>query len=133
MSAVGPVDLSQFETFPVCIVVFCDECGVEARRDYLVHDLMTREQRLGVARHHMNRNEGWSCTPDGDFCQDCKPGGLVMSTASKAGTGPVLYLDVDGVVNLGWFTSPDRFGELRAAPGGVPVTRPGTGSSLTGS
>jgi hypothetical protein len=28
---------------------------------------------------------------------------------------PVLYLDVDGVVNLGWFTDPERFGELRAA------------------
>ena len=31
------------------------------------------------------------------------------------GTGPLLYLDVDGVVNLGWFTSPERFEELRAA------------------
>jgi hypothetical protein len=30
-------------------------------------------------------------------------------------TGPLLYLDVDGVVNLGWFTSPERFEELRAA------------------
>ena len=31
------------------------------------------------------------------------------------GTRPLLYLDVDGVVNLGWFTRPERFEELRAA------------------
>lgn len=31
------------------------------------------------------------------------------------GTGPVLYLDVDGVVNLGWFTDPGQFEKLRAA------------------
>jgi hypothetical protein len=32
-----------------------------------------------------------------------------------AGAGPLVYLDVDGPLNLGWWTSPERFGELRAA------------------
>lgn len=31
------------------------------------------------------------------------------------GTGPLICLDVDGVVNLGWFTSPERFAGLQAA------------------
>ncbi len=61
-------------TFPLQIAVFCDQCGVEVRHDYVVHDLMTREQRLAVAREHMSRNEGWSCTTEGDYCPDHKPG-----------------------------------------------------------
>jgi len=59
--------------FPLSIVVFCDRCGTEVEHDYMVHDLMTREQRLAVAREHVARNEGWSCSADGDFCPDCKP------------------------------------------------------------
>jgi hypothetical protein len=59
--------------FPLSIVVFCDRCGVEVEHDYLVHDLMTREQRLAVAREHLSRNEGWSCTPAGDFCLKHNP------------------------------------------------------------
>lgn len=60
-------------TFPLSIVVFCDRCGIEAEHDYVVHDLMTREERLGVARTHLTRNEGWSCTAEGDFCPVHKP------------------------------------------------------------
>ena len=62
-----------FEVFPLTIAVFCDGCGTEVQKPYLVHDLMTREQRLGVARDHMSRDKGWSCTADGDFCPACKP------------------------------------------------------------
>ena len=60
-------------TFPLEIAVFCDCCGIEVRHDYVVHDLMTREQRLAVAREHMTRNEGWSCTTEGDFCPKDRP------------------------------------------------------------
>jgi len=60
-------------TFPIRIVVFCDACGTETGHDYVVHDLMTREQRLSVAREYLTRNEGWSCTAEGDFCPGCKP------------------------------------------------------------
>lgn len=66
-------DDDPFATFPLLIAVFCDTCGVEVRHDYLVHDLMTREQRLAVAREHLARNEGWSCAADGDFCPVHKP------------------------------------------------------------
>lgn len=31
------------------------------------------------------------------------------------GTGPVLYLDVDGPLNKGWWTDPGLFEQLRAA------------------
>lgn len=57
--------------FPDQIVVFCDRCGTEAAHDYVVHDLMTREERLGVARAHLSADEGWSCTAYGDFCPAC--------------------------------------------------------------
>jgi hypothetical protein len=67
------VSTEPLTTFPLSIVVFCDRCGVEVEHDYVVHDLMTREQRLAVAREHMARNEGWSCTADGDFCPKHKP------------------------------------------------------------
>jgi hypothetical protein len=69
-------------TFPLSIVVFCDRCGVEVEHDYVVHDLMTREQRLAVAREHMTRNEGWSCTAGGDYCPVCEP-----KTATAGGAG----------------------------------------------
>ena len=60
-------------TFPLVIAVFCDTCGTEVRHDYIEHDLMTREQRLAVAREHMTRNEGWSCSAEGDYCPEHKP------------------------------------------------------------
>ena len=60
-------------TFPIQIAVYCDVCGVEVMHDYVVHDGMTREQRFAVAREHLTRNEGWSCTAAGDFCPDHKP------------------------------------------------------------
>lgn len=50
-------------------------------------------------------------TPVPRPCPDCPPRGDRLAN----GTGPVVYLDVDGVVNLGWFTSPARFAGLRAA------------------
>lgn len=60
--------------YPSQIVVCCDTCGREVEHDYVVHDLMTRGERLAVARAHLASNERWSCTPDGDFCPDCKEG-----------------------------------------------------------
>lgn len=59
-------------TFPLSIVVFCDRCGTQVGHDYVVHDLMAREERLGVARMWLSRNEGWSSTPAGDFCPACQ-------------------------------------------------------------
>lgn len=65
-------EAQEFTTYPSSIVVFCDGCGVEVEHDYVVHDLMTREERLGVARAHLVANEGWSCGPEGDFCPRCR-------------------------------------------------------------
>ncbi len=57
------------ETYPSQITVFCDHCGTEWTGDYLVTDLMTRDERLAVARQHLVTNEGWEHTNDGDdFC-----------------------------------------------------------------
>jgi hypothetical protein len=66
-----PADPGPLKTFPIQIAVFCDVCGTEVVHDYVVHDLMTRDQRLGVARTHLTRNEGWSCTLAGDLCPGC--------------------------------------------------------------
>jgi hypothetical protein len=63
---------SALTTYPLTIVVVCDQCGTETGHDYVVHDLMTREQRLGTARSHLARNEGWSCDSAGDFCPACR-------------------------------------------------------------
>jgi hypothetical protein len=79
-------------TFPLNIAVFCDRCGVEVEHDYVVHDLMTREQRLAVARDHLTCNEGWSCTAAGDYCPehnpDRAPAGTETDRAFAGGTLP---------------------------------------------
>jgi hypothetical protein len=57
------------ELYPAQITVFCDHCGTEATRDYVVSDDMTRAERLAVARKHLVTNEGWQHDDDGDdFC-----------------------------------------------------------------
>ncbi|MFD0035563.1 hypothetical protein ACFVJK_46820 [Streptomyces sp. NPDC127172] len=70
----GPILLATPpEAYPSRIGVYCDECGVTVSHDYLVHDAMTKAQRLQVARDHLVANEGWSCTPDADLCPTCAP------------------------------------------------------------
>ena len=59
--------------YPSLIVVFCDRCGVEDRHDYLVHEDDSSSTRLGYARAHLVKNEGWTCDGRGDFCPPCAP------------------------------------------------------------
>lgn len=59
------------ETYPADLVVFCEGCGTEAAHDYIVSAVVTREERLEIARAHMRTN-GWSCTDGGDFCPTCR-------------------------------------------------------------
>ena len=55
--------------FPARITVFCDHCGVEDTGEYLVHEGMTRTERLAVARKHLVESKGWEHTAEGDdFC-----------------------------------------------------------------
>lgn len=57
--------------YPTQITVFCDHCGVERTGDYLVHEGMTKTERLAVARQHLVNNEGWEHTDTGDdFCPE---------------------------------------------------------------
>jgi hypothetical protein len=68
----GPILLTTPpEAYPSEIGVYCDECGLTVSHDYLVHEGMTKAQRLQVARDHLTANEGWSCTPDADLCPSC--------------------------------------------------------------
>jgi hypothetical protein len=68
----GPILLTTPpEAYPCRIAVFCDECRVTVSHDYLVHDAMTKAQRLQVARDHLTANEGWSCTDGEDLCGPC--------------------------------------------------------------
>lgn len=70
----GPAeeDTPTGQKYPCGIVVCCDRCGEERRGDYIVTDDMTSEQRLTVARKHLNDNEGWNCGDLlGDLCPDC--------------------------------------------------------------
>lgn len=58
--------------FPTQIGVFCDDCGVIETADFMVHEDMTKEERLGVARKHLVETKRWTCTPeDGDLCPAC--------------------------------------------------------------
>ncbi|MFJ3097386.1 hypothetical protein [Streptomyces hydrogenans] len=57
--------------YPTQITVFCDHCGREATRDYMVSDSMTSTERLAAARTHLAQNEGWQHDEDGDdFCPE---------------------------------------------------------------
>ncbi|MER8083807.1 hypothetical protein ABTZ57_01260 [Streptomyces sp. NPDC094048] len=70
----GPTedDTPTGQKYPCGIVVYCDRCGEEHRGDYIVTDDMTSEERLAVARTHLNDNEEWSCGGLlGDLCPDC--------------------------------------------------------------
>ncbi|MEU3976863.1 hypothetical protein [Streptomyces bacillaris] len=60
------------QLYPSQITVFCDHCGVEATRDYMVSVDMTRAERLGVARKHLVDNEGWQHDEEigDDFCPE---------------------------------------------------------------
>ncbi|MER5882685.1 hypothetical protein ABT160_02535 [Streptomyces sp. NPDC001941] len=59
--------------YPDRIGVFCDHCGVVEADDYVVHEGMTRAQRLQVARDHLVAAKGWRSDDGGDFCPSCKP------------------------------------------------------------
>jgi hypothetical protein len=54
--------------YPCQIGVYCDDCGFTRTGDYLVSDLMTKDERLSVARNWLVRNENWQCDADGDYC-----------------------------------------------------------------
>lgn len=56
--------------YPAQIGVFCDDCNLTFKGDFIVTDAMDAEARHGVARAHL-RGEGWSCTADGDLCPKC--------------------------------------------------------------
>ena len=58
--------------FPVRITVFCDHCGVENTGEYMVHEVMTKADRLTVARRHLVQNEGWQHDAEygDDFCPE---------------------------------------------------------------
>jgi hypothetical protein len=57
--------------YPAHITVFCDHCGREATRDYMVSDSMNSVERLIVARTHLVENEGWQHDEYGDdFCPE---------------------------------------------------------------
>ncbi|MDQ0694270.1 hypothetical protein [Streptomyces sp. W4I9-2] len=58
--------------YPSQITVFCDHCGHEATRDYMVSTDMTSAERLAVARKHLVDNEGWGHDEEfgDDFCPE---------------------------------------------------------------
>ncbi|MFF8910196.1 hypothetical protein [Streptomyces olivaceoviridis] len=66
--------------YPSKIVVFCDECGTESARDYMVSTEQTSAERLEVARRHL-RAEGWQCDATGDFCPEHRtpPSAVVLA------------------------------------------------------
>jgi len=72
------------DAYPSQITVFCDACGQEVTGDYVVHEHMSRGERLGVARDHLRRAEGWTCDETGDYCPACKAGDARRESAQNA-------------------------------------------------
>lgn len=68
--------------YPSQIGVFCDDCGTEVVRDYLVSTEQTKVERLEVARASL-RGEGWQCDEEGDFCPACTADGSVAEGAQQ--------------------------------------------------
>lgn len=64
-------DTSPEAPYPCQIGVYCDDCSTTVERDYIVNDLMSKPERLEVARTHL-RAEGWQCDADGDYCPTCR-------------------------------------------------------------
>lgn len=75
--------------YPSQITVFCDHCGRERTGDYLVHEDMTRTERLAVARKHLVENEGWEHDEEvgDDFCPEHASGEAVEQAAQRADEG----------------------------------------------
>jgi hypothetical protein len=64
------------EKFPSAIGVYCDTCGIQHSGDYVVHELMSKQERFQVARDHLNAEAGWRCDDTADLCPRCKGGDL---------------------------------------------------------
>jgi len=59
-------------TYPALITVFCDECGKEESRDFLVAETDSAETRFGYARAYLEKEKGWLIIPDHlDLCDTC--------------------------------------------------------------
>jgi hypothetical protein len=69
---------------PSQIGVFCDRCGSAVEGDYMVHEGMTKGERLGVARSHLASSAGWICDERGDFCPMCSRPALAAVLAAVA-------------------------------------------------
>lgn len=50
------------------VVIFCDNCGIEHRGDYIGE---TREDRFAAAREYLARVEEWDTGPYYDLCPSC--------------------------------------------------------------
>lgn len=60
------------EHYPSLITIFCDDCGYEDSRDYMVSENDTQETRFGYARAFLAAKKGWNIIPDHlDLCNDC--------------------------------------------------------------
>lgn len=119
------------EWYPSRICVFCDTCGIKEVHDYLISDAMNKLARLQVARNHLSKNEGWSCTADGDYCLNCRPFAALLHEAAQrlrdvapdlhARNSPVAGI-ADGVAD--WLDQVAALHE-RNEPGHANVIQPG--------
>jgi len=57
--------------FPCQICVYCDDCCTTVSGDYMVHEDMSKPERLSVARTHLTADKGWRCDDSEDFCPEC--------------------------------------------------------------
>lgn len=58
------------EHYPCQVGIYCDDCGINDVRDYLVSDEDGQKARFEYARAALRR-EGWKCDMNGDLCPDC--------------------------------------------------------------
>jgi hypothetical protein len=60
------------EPYPSHLGVFCDECEIVVEGDFIVHEGMTKAERLGVVRTYAVGTFGWLCQDGEDLCANCR-------------------------------------------------------------
>ena len=72
-------------TVPVLVVVFCDDCGVEARGDVLEP---SKVPSIAGTRAWLAANREWLIVPNLDLCRACRPDTPIGTTDVTSGPDP---------------------------------------------
>lgn len=82
------------EAYPSHLGVFCDECEIVVEGDFIVHEGMSKDERLGVVRAWAVSEFGWLCKDGEDLCGNCRPEADPMILRAPWTEDEVLLLNI---------------------------------------